>query len=335
MVVPASWRRSIHPRRGGIRVAYVPVTDEVPDWPGTRAVLADLGTDAEAGAAGLAVLDGAAPTPLGAAAVATVLLCASSVPRFDHRAVADGWIARLGLPFAAAAAVEVSDLMLTGRSCPVRRTGGPVPDGECGERYCEGHLSMRRAMDQIHERGPMVRTDPVLGRVRAAVAAAPDDVHAAVLEALAPFREGSLRRRIATSFLDPTQTAWVDADAEELSRQDTDNLDAPLLLAAVHTPAQAALVRPWIEGRSGWWSLSEPTIMHTLAEGLGDGILDIYSRWREPGWSNATQLRTMLATLAVIPTDRAFQALLDGLSVRGAQAAVEAAAERFRSGRCG
>ncbi|GAA3195983.1 hypothetical protein GCM10010532_013730 [Dactylosporangium siamense] len=328
MVVPASWRRSIHPRRGGIRVAYVPVTDEVPDWPGTRAVLADPGTEPAVAEAGLAVLDGAAPTPLGAAAVATVLLCGSQVPRFDHRAVADGWIARLGLPFAAAAAVEVSDLMLSSRNCPVRR-GEPVPDGECGERYCPGHLSVQRARSEIHERGPMVGTDPMLGRVRVAVAAAPDDVHAAVLEALAPYRDGSLRRRIATSFLDPTQTAWVDADAAELDRQGRDNLDVPRLLAAVHTPAQAALVRPWITGFGGLWSLGDPTTVHTLAEGLGDGILDIHDRWREPGLGNAAQHRTMLATLAVIPTDRAFQELLDGLKVRGAQAAVEAAAERF------
>ncbi|MEV0134639.1 DUF4132 domain-containing protein [Dactylosporangium sp. NPDC050688] len=328
MAVPDSWRRSIHPRRGGVRVPWVPVTGEVPDWPGTRTVLSDPGTDAGIAAAGLAALDGA-PTPLGAAAVGTILLRAGEAPPFERQAVADGWITRFGLPFAAAAAVEASDLMVTRRSCPVRRGPEPVPDGECGERHCEGHSSIQRASGASADRGWAVHPDPVLGRVRAAIATAPDNVHAAVVEALTAHRAGTLQRRIVTSFLDPTQTAWVDADAAELARQRTDRQDAELLMAAAHTAAQVALIRPWVEDYGGWWSLSSPTMMHTIAEGLGDGLLDVYNRWRERGFGSAAHQRSMLATLAAIPTDRAFQELLRGLDVRGAQAAVETAAERF------
>ena len=308
MVVPASWRRSIHPRRGGIRVDYVPVSGEVPDWPGTRAVLEDLATAPDVAAAGLAVLDGSAPSPLGAAAVGAILLCASDVPPFERLAVADGWIARHGLPFAAAAAAELSELVLTRRSCPVRR-GEPVPAGECGEHSCEGHLSLRRASDRWEDQGQRVPDAAVLARVRVAVAAAPADVHAAVLEALAPHREGSLRRRIATSFLDPTQTAWVDADAEELARQRKEHTDGPLLMAAAHTAAQAALIRPWLEDYGGWWPLADPTMMHTIAEGLGDGILDVYDRWRERGFGTVTHARSVGMTASVASIERDWAAL--------------------------
>ncbi|MDG6108578.1 DUF4132 domain-containing protein [Dactylosporangium aurantiacum] len=328
MVVPGSWRRSIYPRRGGIQVPWVPVTGNVPDWSVTRTVLSDPGADADVTAAGLATLDGT-PTPLGVAAVGTVLLRDTSLPRFNRQAVADGWITRFGLPFAAAAAVEASDLMVSRRGCPVRRGPEPVPDGECGERYCAGHLSIRRLSVAPNDRGSVVALDTVLARVRTAVAAAPDDVHAAVVEALLPYRTGSLRRRIVTSFLDPAQTRWVDADAAEVARQRRDRQDAELLMAAAHTATQAALIRPWIEDYGGWWSLSSTIMVHTLAEGLGDGLLDIFDRWRERGYGSAAHRRSLLATLAAIPTDRAFEELLRGLDVKGAQEAIETAAGRF------
>ncbi|WP_327004172.1 hypothetical protein OHA72_55545 [Dactylosporangium sp. NBC_01737] len=307
IAVPASWRRSIHPRRGGARVAYAPVTSAVPDWADARADLR-LSLDAE-------LADAAPATPLGAAAVAAILLWSRRAPTFDQRAIADGWIAGMGLEFAAVAGVELAGL----RPATVR----------CDRPNCTGrHTTVARRLDAADAQNGTGDIEKVLGQIRTALAAAPDDRHAATITALAALRDGILAQRFAASFLAPEQSAWVDADARALATDGRRHPHAPLLMAAAHTTAQAMLIRPQIHS-VGWRLLRGTAMLHTIAEALGDGILDVHQGWHRWDWGSATEQRTLMLALAAIPTDRAFQALLDAVDVRGAQAAVEAAAERF------
>ncbi|MEV4141071.1 DUF4132 domain-containing protein [Dactylosporangium sp. NPDC049742] len=306
--VPASWRRSIYPRRGGARVAYAPAPGEVPDWAVTRAVLEDPDTDPRAAAAGLAMLDGT-ETPFGAAAIGAAL----------DSAVIDEWIVRFGLPFAAIATVEFLSLRGARRQCSMDHRHVR----ECGDRPCDGHRFVARG-----GHGSWPDAARILSPVRAAVAAATDDVHAEVVEALLPYREGTLRRRVATSFLDPSQTAWVEADSVELAGLGRPDDLACLLLAAVHTHEQARRVHGCLTG-DAYWRLRSPVLMHTVAEGVGDGILDAYAGWWRLRQVTAADRLALLKTLAAVPSDRAFQEMLGQLDVRGAQAAVESAAERF------
>ncbi|MEV0563144.1 hypothetical protein [Dactylosporangium sp. NPDC050588] len=469
LVVPASWRRSIHPRRGGTRVAYTPVTDAVPDWPDTSAALR-LSPAA-------ALADAPSGSPSGAAAAAAILLWTPRVPKFDPRAIADRWIADEGLAFAASAGIELAGL----RPLTVR----------CDAPACPGrHTTVTHRADEADAHNGTLGVEPILAQLRVALTTASDDLHATVIESLSdlrtrtpsgqpaapaiasvpepragarsgqvavsggldvpaveslggeadrtrrasvskpwagvpsgqvatsdglavsavesvsellagvpsgqvavsggldvsavesvsellagvpsgqvavsggldvsavesvsellagvpsgqvavsggldvpaaePLREpraGTLARRIAASFLAPDRTAWVDEDARELAADGRRHPYAPLLMAAAHTPAQAALIRPQIHS-VGWRLLRGTAMIHTVAEGLGDGVLDVYAGWHRSDWGTADEQRVLMATLAAVPTDRAFQALLDALDVRGAQPAVETAAERF------
>ncbi|MET7418725.1 DUF4132 domain-containing protein [Dactylosporangium sp. NPDC005555] len=310
LAVPASWRRSIHPRRGGVRIAYVPVGGAVPDRADTRGGLR-LSPDGELAA----LADAEVATPLGAAAMAGILLWSRPAPHVDHRAVADDWIAGMGLEFAAVAGVELTGL----RPLSVR----------CDKPSCAGrHTTVVRRGGEADAQNGTGDVEKVLAQIRVALAAASDDLHAAVIGALSELRDGGFARRFAASFLAPEQTTWVDADARDLAVDGRRHPHAPLLMAAAHTADQAALIRPQIHS-TGWRLLRGVAMIHTLAEGLGDTVLDVYDGWRRWEWGTADEQRALMNTLAAIPTDRAFLGLLRALDVRGAQAVVESAAERF------
>ncbi|MEV6929060.1 DUF4132 domain-containing protein [Dactylosporangium sp. NPDC051485] len=273
--LPASWRRSIHPRRGGAAVPYEPAPP------------------------GPTVMDDAAPpTPLGVATATAALPDRLRTPvlRDTVATLADDWIARHGLVFAALAGAEYSGLA--------------------------------GAYDGL-----------LLGQIRRALAAAPDGEFEAAVEALQALRtahHAAPMIRVATSFLVPTRTDWVAEDMDVLPRG---HEHWTLLLGCVTTTAQAThVVRELGYVDLGNLSAHSTATLHTLTEAIGDGILDVYAEdWagRIASWdvnySVADFVRSMAEALAVIPTDRAFQALLDGVVAgrKGAAAAVAEAAERF------
>ncbi|GAA2337840.1 DUF4132 domain-containing protein [Dactylosporangium salmoneum] len=272
--LPASWRRSIHPRRGGAAVPYEPATSPRPVVSPADASALDVAT-AVAARLGDPTARHALPA--------------------DVRVLADDWIDQRGLGFAARTCVQYADL------CGDER-GGPG-------RYAE----------------------LLLGQVRRALAAAPEEQFTAAVAALEAERPSSSpAARVAATFLVPTRADWLDADLDLLPPQ---HPRWPLLLACVTTPAQAAHVVSRLDSID-WFGVHDPTVLHTLTEALGDGILDVYG----DDWAGATWiggygvtdfLREMAGALAVLPTERAFQALVDAADRKGVPAALAEAAERF------
>ncbi|GAA4249976.1 hypothetical protein GCM10022255_036420 [Dactylosporangium darangshiense] len=286
-----------------------------PDTARASGPLGHPDTPPDLAAAGLAALDGTA-TPLGVAAMWAALLgTAGRYETDDVGSVGDDWVARHGPVFAARIAAEFAGLSVVALH---RRPSDSGP------------LALVRTPDRCGDGADHIAAR-VLAQVRAALAAAPAVVYAEALTALCQAREGSTSARIATSFLAPTETQWVDADAAGFP---AGHLHASLLMASVSTVEQAAAIVPRLS-RAGWWHLHEPAMLHTLAEGLGDGILDVFADdWAgrsgyDGGFSLTQFLLDLADALAALPTDRAFQALLDRAARPGVPAAVVVAAGRF------
>ncbi|MEU7867179.1 DUF4132 domain-containing protein [Dactylosporangium sp. NPDC049140] len=167
--------------------------------------------------------------------------------------------------------------------------------------------------------------------MRIALAAAAPPVYSEALDELRRARTESLEHRLAAAFLAPTEAGWVERDLADLP--DRHPL-APLLAASVSTVDHARLLLDRLAPTQAE-QLREPELLHTLAEGIGDGILDVYARlWtgRSIGYTMAgvpEYLAAMLEALPSIPTERAFLALLDQAGERGGAAAVMKAADRF------
>ncbi|MEV4754940.1 DUF4132 domain-containing protein [Micromonospora sp. NPDC049559] len=317
LVVPAAWYRDLHPRRGGAPVGYAPEPDAparlaglLADRPGPHESLSHPDTRGHVGAAGLAYLAGPGEgTPLGAAAAAMALIGPYAYRDLDRRLIADGWIAGPGIEFAVRAAVE-----LTGLRC------GP------GHHLTPAVQPLQPVDLDDNRLSPGVVE--VLARVRAALAAAPDDVHAAARAALLGYRDGTLRTRIATSFLAPDRADWVDEDVRAVAERRRDNPAALLLMASVTAARQVELVEPVID-QPFYAGLYDPAMLHTLAEGLGADGTGTFLRWWNRGYGYTATRRALLSVLAALPSDPAFRALLDHLDTRYVPAAVAEAAERY------
>ncbi|NUR86308.1 MAG: molybdate metabolism regulator, partial [Nonomuraea sp.] len=311
LVMPSAWLRALHPRRGG---AQVPVKPPAPDAPAKLAALvaerrADIegwlpgDPGSELTLAGRAYLAGE-HTPLGAAVIARAL--ARRVHWQNHTTmadVADGWLVEHGLPFAARAAAEFASLNITYDG--VKHSAQRLRDAESAD-YQSGwhHVDL-------------------VGRVRAAIATAPDAEYAEVVAALTASRESGLHHRVAASFLAPTETGWVSADCDEVVRFNF-GLALPLM-SAVSTPEQAAAVSAHLRGQV-LHSLAVPV---TLIDALGhEAALPFLVRWFDDAWDGDSE-RRLLGVLAELPGDAPMRALLGKLDTKHGQPMFLRAATRF------
>ena len=318
-VVPGSWRRSMLPRRGdGSRP---PVLN--PDAPAQQRqlleplrediskTLAELSDDdPELATAGLAYLaaalgeaESAAVVPLGAAVVATLAVRLNRlVQEPTLRSVADSWVARYGVVFAAGTAAELAGL---------------TP-------WSDGILRLRRLPAGDHSG---TAAHPFADRVREHLAAGTDEEYAAARDALAGYRDDLLRQRIMTAFLLPTETGWVDEDCRAVAA--TGGRIGPLattLLHSVGTVAQLDL----INGQLITWSViySAGPIL-TMTAAVGPAAAPFLARWFDDGHGSADALKRVLAVLATLPTDEAFQLLLDRADRKYVQPALLDAMRRY------
>ncbi|RZU76653.1 WGR domain-containing protein [Micromonospora kangleipakensis] len=318
-VVPSSWRRSFFPRRGG---AGVPAR-----WPdaAARANAAALltthserieqslrhgQTDPEVAAAGLDVLAGT-PSPLGAAAVAAALMARATWRQQDDlRVLADLWLADHDLPFATAAAAELLSVGWDYR----------------GNYHSEAALPLHRLRPHearawlVHEAGLTIA-----GRVRAALAAASHDEYAASLEALGPYRQGTLHQRVAATFLAPTETDWHDEAVAAVTAAGDENL-AAVLLTVVTTPSHAARLADLADDYS---TVRSATLVYSFVAGVGAAAAPILARWFDDAYVEADGKRRLLAALAALPGDEPFRLLLDRFDRKYVPAALLDAAGRF------
>ena len=267
--------------------------------PGIRAGLTSPDTDPALRSAGERYLQGD-PDPLGAAAVAagigTVLGWRSSEVM---GVVGAGWIARHGVVFAAAACADLAAIVPSARSgrTNLRLRG---PDENLGWSWMGEHAAVK---------------------VRSALATADD--HPAAVAALAE-RRARRTQRVVAAFLVPTETAWVDEACAEAAGNHSRSGDTCLLLSAVSTLDQYARIAPI----TTVWELERiPRTLPTLVASVGPAIAPALAEFVQLGSAEFT--RKLLGVLGELPTDEAFDLLLDRIDQKYVQPALLEAMKRF------
>ena len=304
LVLPAAWRDRRHPRR--IHAPVVEV-DQGPQRrrlsPEDRAeieqVLRDPGSDPELADRGLAHLHGA-PDPVGAAVVASVKV---------HRSVGgvawpfvESWVADHGLPFAACAYAEF---------------GSAAVDSAPGT----GRLRLVPAATRYgRHTHAWWRDEYAFYRLRKRLAAAEDEVYAEAVERLAGSRRDSAQRAVV-SYLMPDRREWVD----ECCETPPDDPIRWMLLLALTSGDQLAALGAWVPPR--WWAYPSGAVA-TMVDGLGPALAPLLIDALDQDLS-VPETRTMLSALALLPSDEAFQALVDRVGRKYVQPALLGAMKRF------
>ncbi|MFF7337544.1 DUF4132 domain-containing protein [Streptomyces sp. NPDC008163] len=290
-VFPDSWRRLVHPRRGGIarKPARVDrkLVDAVAERTAEEHAWIQEYLDAPRSDAALVAevrrhLDGK-HSPAGAAAVATMV----GMYAPPGSAWADSWVRLHGLPFAARAAVELFTIE------PHWMQSGPRRYDAWLER-----LSRARSTHSTEYRRQAA------DRVRSLLAAADDETYRATVDALSGSRTDA-HRRIIAAYLAPSEADWVAAlctDPEATGEQDS--ALGSLILCTLGSPDQAASF-----SRITGFDRS-PKSIATAAEGIGTMLAPLLAAQLRTGCFYGEERRKLAQALAEFPTDDAFGALL-------------------------
>ncbi|MGI5164481.1 DUF4132 domain-containing protein [Spirillospora sp. CA-253888] len=347
--IPVEWRAYLHPRRGGI-----PGPAIEPD-PGAAAWLRELT------AAGLDTVEGVAasaetepgigermrawlrgePDPVGAAATALVLVHGARPSAFGggeglrvdaagRRRFADAWVAEHGLAFAACAFAELSGLHYGWESSrrPPERPNGKVvffyAVAEDSTRSYPGIVNVRSAhylvwRDCWWGKGE----DPLMRRLRALLAAAPDAEYEEAAERLAAHRTSAFTR-MAASYLVPARRDWMDECCSLNARLLSQDVAQLQFLCSMSSPAHVAAYRE--RRRSLFSEELTPALLGTLLEGVGAAAWPILKECLSDYRDEKGDL--LLEALALLPVDEVFPALLEQRAHKGVHAALRAAAER-------
>lgn len=318
-ILPDAWREHLCPRRGGAGVrpfvadpqARARTDRMLAERQGEVArVLAAASTPEAVRAAATEWLAGD-PVPVGAAAVAAV----TERGRADGAALADVWISEHGLRFAALAAVETAALLIVDDGLPPGWRHAPMADP--GIRH--------RLRGDPRDDSPLGL--PVLWRVRAALASAPEEEFEQVVAALAAYRSGSPDARAACSVLVP-RPDWVAEDvADALSTEDS--ASSAMLLYAAETPAQAAALARMIDFLH---ADVDSDLVITLVDSVGAAVAPTLFFWFDRGFGHFAARgaeQRLLSVLAALPGDDVMHGLLSRSGLRSARAALLEAVERF------
>ncbi|WP_285939013.1 DUF4132 domain-containing protein [Actinomadura xylanilytica] len=276
-----------------------PLAEGDADW-GTAA-LDDPGSEPRLVEAARAQLAGE-PTLLGTAALVAIQ---------GFGIVPDGLALEHGLPFAAEVLVE---------GCDIEVRSKPGPDG-----WKPGPIGL-----QAWARHPGGRTvfasdwSCAAKRLRTLLAFADEPEYRAAVAALAGHRR-SAERRIVVSYLVPSETAWVDECCADLPALERGGADLrTMLLCSLGTPEQVAAlgelaVIPCVSG------IEE--VLATMADGIGPAVAPLLTRLiKYPGSRFG---KPAVELLGRVPSDEAFQMLLDGLGKEGVRPGVAEFMRRF------
>ncbi|WP_067824138.1 DUF4132 domain-containing protein [Actinomadura kijaniata] len=306
LVLPAAWRRQLHPRRGGLAVPVAPPDEAAMDrvraeiaaaGPHIEDVLGHEHSDAALVAAARAHRAGRAD-PLGAAVVAeTVAGCGKGLLPETRVALPDVWVADHGLPFAACAFAACAEVAVDwtkatdDRSVPALRSGGQRARRIPGEEA---------------------------RRLRTLLAAADPDVHAETVARLAEWRRTPDQRMIA-AYLDPTRREWVD-DVWA---------DPPDPGSGFRWMLHCSLDGPERLDRPGGPELSSLSahVLGSLLEAAGAAALPLLRDTLDGG--KGGDRKDLLTAVALLPTDEAFQTLLDRSDQRYVRSFLLTMVERF------
>ncbi|MBB6395875.1 hypothetical protein BKA00_002789 [Actinomadura coerulea] len=318
LVIPDAWRRSLHARRGGapgprIKVAGPAAAARAVQGFVERsrgvveALLRGGAGEPELAEAARRHLDGR-PDPAGAAVVAAVT--AMGVGGYDsekvYRAYVDAWVGEHGLGFAACALVELS------RTKAVRKGGGT---------WLGTSVGAQRITDEYALRIP----EQEAKRVRGLLAVASDADYADAARRLAAHRSGRCASWLV-SYLVPTREDWVDeccaAPGPQMRRDDLLWVVMPALGKAEQ------LAAPYPAGGLHWGQATR-ALLASMADGIGPGVLPFLLTEVERLSLESEDRKRIFETIAILPTDEAFQALLDRLDRKHVRAALGEAARRF------
>jgi predicted DNA-binding WGR domain protein len=311
--LPGSWRRVLHPRRGGIArpPAKVDADDvaEVGKWTRQgehliRAVLGDSTSDRQLVKELQAHVDGP-ESPRGAALVAQLV---ATQTYLDRGKLADAWVAAHGLVFAARTVMEMCEVRVNWNS---GLTGKNAP-----------WLEFRPAGEPL---GWHWQWRPAAERLRALLACAAERDYRAVVEALAAHRTGDAQRIIA-AYLVPTETAWVDERCANPPTGNDNAVGRTLLFCALGSPEQVAALGPHAKFGWGQWSLD---ILATTADGIGASVAPMLVDALDEDSGGADARKMVLGALSRLPTDEAFQIMVDRIDQKYVQSALLEAMRRF------
>jgi hypothetical protein len=303
LFLPATWRERRHPRRrnapGAVEGGPEPRTLLPPEVRAeVERILRAPGSDPELAERGLAHLHGA-PNPLGAAVVAATKVY-RSVGGVAWPFV-ETWVADHGLPFAACAYAEFGSATVES-------------DPGTGERRLVSVSRYGR-----HTRAWWT-DDYAFCRLRRRLAAADDEVYAEAVEQLADCRRDSAQRAVV-SYLVPDRRDWVD----ECCAAPPDDPIRWMLLLALSSADQLAALGDWVPRR--WWEYPSG-VVPTMIDGLGPAMAPLLIGALEQDLS-VPETRTMLSALALLPSDEAFQALVDRVGRKYVEPALLGAMKRF------
>lgn len=307
--IPASWRRMLRPRRGGapgqaLKVdreaswrLVAEIRSEVDDMLRTMEGEPDILREATA------YLAGADATPRGAGVAAAVLRRILTTGEAWKRAgeltaFVDTWVTGHGLVFAVEAVVENERTGIGWKGSP---------------RRPQYYLTYLKASVDVHGHG---QAGPLLTRLRAHLAVAGETDHQAAIEALERRRADC--HPLVAAFLFPGRADWV-AEARAVASG-----SPPILFCALSS------VDALRANRNDAWAVTrDSNTLPTLVEATGPAIAPFLARWFDTEGLTAGELRRLVNTLAVLPTDEAFELLLARLDRKYVQAAVLDAAQRF------
>jgi hypothetical protein len=322
-VLPGMLAQRLHPRRGGAvgePFAADPgaraATDRIAVdwWGGVFGVLHDAATDAVVReAAGRWLAGEPDAPPAGAAAVASIKLADGRSGPAAAAGFADMWISERGLRFAVLAAAELASLVV-------------ADDAHPDESFFTAHPCVRylRPGERRESRAPAL---PILLRVRAALAAAPQDQFEDAVVALEPYRSAHAHARAACSVLVP-RPDWLAADVTDTVAE-ADDCRASYLLHAAGTAEQAAALAS-IADR--WYLQDAEGLVSTLVDGAGPAVAPVLFRWLDGGYAipaGVSVRRSLLTALAALPGDEVLRGLLSRSGDRDTRAALVEAAGRF------
>ncbi|WP_344487485.1 DUF4132 domain-containing protein [Glycomyces endophyticus] len=307
LAFPDSWNRFVQPRRGSDRPRRLKLDPEA-----GRALLAEFDArvrerlDHEANAdhreAGLAFLAGKAD-PEGAAAVWALARPTATADPYVRRPLFDLAAAEHGLPFAAVALTEFFLL-----------------DIAAADR--DGMIGLSPLSPQNHRWGRL-NNSTELAAIRAHLAALPDAEHAAVIDALAARRTDPLRR-LGASLLVPHETDWLDQVCAELTTLQPDATMSNLLLGVITTGQQLQSLD--YSGVYLYWFQTSglADLVHRLGADAVPVLDSMFTRW-----ADTDDRKVLYRALAAIPSDAAFDRILDGLDDPVAMGFAMEAAARF------
>lgn len=310
-VMPASWQRALHPRRGGTRRAPGKARKQVLDalerqvteeaaW--IQEFLDSPSSDCALVAAARAQLDGL-PSPAGASVLASMVPATQPGSGW-----ADLWTARHGLPFAARAAVEFflieAHWIQSGR--------------KRHDPWLEA-LSSPRPTYRYYGTDPRV---PAADRIRALIAAADEDTYRATVAALAESRT-TAQRKVIVSYLAPSETAWVDelcTDPDVVGIRD--HTLSVMLLCSLHSAGQ-------LEAFTHHAGIHQSiALIGTVADGIGTAVAPLLAQGLGPH-QYADRAKVAAAALVEIPTDEAMRLLIDHADSKHTRAALLDAMRRY------